>query len=614
VLTDNGATIQDERTQGGAVDGEAEDYMLPSGTLVVVKNSIGGDNSFSFSSLTLVPQTFDLTTAGGTAQRAFANLLPGTYDVSETVPAGWNLTSATCSDGSNPASINLAAGENVTCTFQNTKQDSIIVIKRAVGGDDTFPFVSQSLGNFSLTTVNGEVQRTFDNLTPGNYDLSETAPAGWTLTSASCSDGSSPANIQLSPGETVACVFINLKQDTLIIEKRTQGGDGAFAFTSPQLGAFNLTTTGGVASRSFPGLAAGTYNVSETVPAGWAQTRATCDNGDPPGNVRLAPGQTVKCTFENTKQDTIIVVKRAVGGDGTFPFVSQTLGNFSLTTVNGEMQRSFTNLAPGVYDLSETVPAGWTLSGTPTCSDGSPVNRIDLRAGETVVCVFVNLKQDTLVVEKQTTSGDGAFAFTSPQLGAFNLITRNGVASRSFPGLAAGTYTISETVPAGWLQTSAACDNGNRPDNISLAPGATVKCTFNNSPQGSAVATTTTLTSSPNPSLFGQLVTLTATVSAVSGLPTGTVTFSEGALILGTGTLSGGIATLTISTLALGPHPLTATYNGDASFITSVSSIVVHRVVDTAPANIPTLSEWALLLLGLLLGYFVWQQQPRRFE
>ncbi|MFQ5433335.1 MAG: hypothetical protein ACE5FD_00505, partial [Anaerolineae bacterium] len=46
-------------------------------------------------------------------------LTPGTYAVSENVPAGWVQTSATCSDGSDPGAISLGAGETVTCTFEN---------------------------------------------------------------------------------------------------------------------------------------------------------------------------------------------------------------------------------------------------------------------------------------------------------------------------------------------------------------------------------------------------------------------------------------------------------------------------------------------------------------
>lgn len=35
------------------------------------------------------------------------------------------------------------------------------------------------------------------------------------------------------------------------------------------------------------------------MPAGWTLVSATCDNGDPPDNIRLGSGQSVKCTFVN---------------------------------------------------------------------------------------------------------------------------------------------------------------------------------------------------------------------------------------------------------------------------------------------------------------------------
>ncbi len=53
-------------------------------------------------------------------------LRPDTYSVAETAAAGWNLTTASCDDGSNPASINLGAGETVTCTFTNTRIPEIV--------------------------------------------------------------------------------------------------------------------------------------------------------------------------------------------------------------------------------------------------------------------------------------------------------------------------------------------------------------------------------------------------------------------------------------------------------------------------------------------------------
>jgi hypothetical protein len=95
---------------------------------------------------------------------------------------------------------------------------------------------------------------------------------------------------------------------------------------------------------------------------------------------------------------------------------------------------------------------------------------------------------------------------------------------------------------------------------------------------------TTTLTSSANPSVYSQPVTLTATVSAVApgtATPTGMVVFLDGTTLLGTAFLnSSGQATLTVSTLSVATHSITANYNGDILYVASAStalSQVVNR-------------------------------------
>lgn len=119
-------------------------------------------------------------------------------------------------------------------------------------------------------------------------------------------------------------------------------------------------------------------------------------------------------------------------------------------------------------------------------------------------------------------------------------------------------------------------------------------------------ATTTSVVSSLNPSLVGQSVTFTATVNGMS--PTGTVQFNDGASVLGTGMISAATATFPTSTLALGPHPITAIYSGDATNATSTSATLIQVVTSaggsSSPAEpTPTLSSWALFLLcGVVLG------------
>lgn len=98
-------------------------------------------------------------------------------------------------------------------------------------------------------------------------------------------------------------------------------------------------------------------------------------------------------------------------------------------------------------------------------------------------------------------------------------------------------------------------------------------------------STTTTLKSSAATAVFGQSVTLTATLGVVSpgvGVPTGTVTFKDGATVLGTGTLSvvngKAVATFTTSGLGIGSHSITAAYAGDASFKNSTSAAISQSI------------------------------------
>jgi Bacterial Ig-like domain (group 3)/FG-GAP-like repeat/FG-GAP repeat len=90
--------------------------------------------------------------------------------------------------------------------------------------------------------------------------------------------------------------------------------------------------------------------------------------------------------------------------------------------------------------------------------------------------------------------------------------------------------------------------------------------------------TTTTLSSSPNPSQFGQAVTFTAHVTGTGPAPTGKVKFLDGTLAIGSATLSGGVAKITKSNLAVGTHPITAQYLGDAFSAKSTSSVVSQVV------------------------------------
>jgi RHS repeat-associated protein len=92
------------------------------------------------------------------------------------------------------------------------------------------------------------------------------------------------------------------------------------------------------------------------------------------------------------------------------------------------------------------------------------------------------------------------------------------------------------------------------------------------------------LAATPNPVIAGQSATLTATLTGNN--PTGSVTFKDGATTLAPAvTLSGGVASLSLSTLALGSHNLTAVYAGDANNPGVTSAVAVLLVNAAGPGT-----------------------------
>ena len=218
-------------TSGGALssDGGFEEFKVKQyPTLQIVKNAVGGDGTFTYAvtgpSTPLVPAP-DIITAGGTGATPTYIVDPGTYTIDENgPPAGWTLTSSVCSiNGGAPTAytegspIILGETTHVVCTFTNTKDAHIIVDKVTSPSGDPQSFSFDATGgtyaDFSLTDAATPNDQT---LAAGTYGVSETVPAGWTLTSTVCNSSlggtESAAAIALTAGETVTCTFTNTKQ------------------------------------------------------------------------------------------------------------------------------------------------------------------------------------------------------------------------------------------------------------------------------------------------------------------------------------------------------------------------------------------------------------------
>ena len=243
----------------------------------------------------------------------------------------------------------------------------------------------------------------------------------------------------------------------------------------------------------------------------------------------------------------------------------------------------------GPYHLAltaGTLPAGLTLTdagltGTPTDLGTFPITVTVTDANG-----FVGIQAYTVVVTGLppaiTTTANPA-GFTVGQAGGFTVTAT---------GLPVPALTASGALPDGVTFT----DNGDGTATLAgtPAPGTAGDWTFTvtaHNVAGPDAVQTYTLTVNKaaatvaaavsGPAVFGQAVTLTATVAAVApgaGTPTGTVTFSDGATILGTATLTGGTAARTVSTLPVGTHHVRAAYAGDGNFTAAASGPVTEVV------------------------------------
>jgi hypothetical protein len=120
--------------------------------------------------------------------------------------------------------------------------------------------------------------------------------------------------------------------------------------------------------------------------------------------------------------------------------------------------------------------------------------------------------------------------------------------------------------------------------------------------QSTKVTTSTLLSASTTTPSSGQQVVLTATLqpSLVGALtPTGIVVFKDGTATIGTATVSGGVATLNITSLATGSRSITAFYPGDNNFVASTSPVLGISVGKAVPvitwANPSPITYWTLL-------------------
>ena len=292
-------------------------------------------------------------------------------------------------------------------------------------------------------------------------------------------------------------------------------------------------------------------------------------NGDGNQDIAIA----YACTSGNCQHGTVGVLLG--NGDGTFrpELTYPSGGSFSYSIAAGDVNED------GKPDLLVANFCGGT------CSSGS---------GEGSVGVLLG-------------NGDGTFraatAYDSGGAGALSVAVADVNGDRKPDLLVAndnsgtvgvllgngdGTFQSTVAYDSGWpgsdSVTVADLNGDGKPDIVAGGRDPGSVGILVNSTTKSAPATK--LVSSRNPSIYGQKVTWTATVTTSGAVtPTGKVKFTWGIYTLGTATLnSSGDATLTRSNLNADTYPVTAVYLGDANNLSSTSP-VINQVVTEATSS-----------------------------
>jgi len=300
--------------------------------------------------------TFELSDGG--VKDYNDDVLFGTgYTVTEDVlPSGWDFVSVDCSasSGVSPSIVGAtvtfdidAASDVLDCTYTNRARGTIIVEKVTSDGSGAFDFTSNTLSpsTFTLTTTaagtGGKDSDTFSDLAPGTYDVAETVPAGWNLVSSTCDDGSDPASIGLSGGETVTCTFTNARELGAIEITKTRkyasaeegdpyvqphpgvtftitGGDLPAAGTTVVTGADGIACLDGLLVSSF----AGNYTVTETVPEGYEADGDVAKTVTVTSEATCLAGTKATVSFSNTPLTDIDITVTSQDPGATLSMIS----------------------------------------------------------------------------------------------------------------------------------------------------------------------------------------------------------------------------------------------------------------------------------------------------
>gem|GEM_PF-1151009 len=598
--TDGGATFQNV---AGATT-----------TTLTVPNVAAGQNGTKFRAV--------FTNSGGSATTTAAtmtvNFAPTvtTNPVSQSVSAGSIATFTAAANGNPTPTVQWQQSTDGGATFQNvagaTSTTLSFTTLASQNGNQYRAVFTNTVG--SATTTAATLTVTAGPVITQN-PTNQTVNAGQTATFTAAASGTPTPTVQWQFSTDGGATFQNVAgaaTTTLTVPNVAAGQNGTkfrAVFTNTSGSA---TTTAATLTVNFAPTVT-TNPVSQSVSAGSIATFTAAANGNPTPTVQWQQSTDGGATFQNVAGATSTTLSfttlASQNGNQYRAVFTNTVGSATTTaatltvtagpqitqnptdqTVNAGQTAAFTSAASG----SPTPTVQWQFS----TDGGATFQNVAGATATTLTVPNVAAGQNGTKFRAVFTNSSGSATTTAATLTVNNAptVTTNPTSQSISAGSSVSFTAAASGNPAPTVQWQQSTDGGATFTDIAGATstplsftalasqnGNQYRAVFTNT-VGSATTTAATLTvastmlqSSLNPSMFGQSVTFTATISGQN--PTGTVTFTSGALTLCTAVaLTANVATCATTALPVGSDSVTAAYSGDANNAASQSPAFTQTV------------------------------------
>jgi sugar lactone lactonase YvrE len=500
-----------------------------------------------------------------------------------TVPASsaYNATftpAATATSGL-AAAITVSGGCSISAgVVTMTSGTTACVVKADQAGNNNYNAATEISQTVTASTINQTL-----SFTSGTVPAS--AAFNSTFSPAATSTSGLAATITVSGGCSISSGVVTMTSGTT-----------ACAVMADQAGNTNYSAATEIRQTATAMLANQTLSfTSGTVPASAAYNATFTPGATSTSGLTAAITVSGGCSISAgvvtmTSGTTACVVKADQAGNGNYgaaaeitQSVTASLASQATLTVTGlptAAQAYGTTFTVGTSGGSGTGTVSFTASGA--CSVNSTSGLVTMTSGTGSCSVYATKASDSNYrsATSATVSVNAALAMPTISWSTPTAITYGTALSTTQLDAAlsvAGSCTYSPgagiVLQAGTQKLTANCTPTNTTD-YCTPPPASVSLTV--TPE-----TTTTILNTPTPvSALSNTVTLTATVSASYGVPTGSVSFYDGSTLLGAaGVNTSGVATFYVSSLATGAHSITASYGGDTNNSTSATSGALSETV-----------------------------------